>query len=126
VGLSLEATDWIMGCVTSTNYVVLVNGKPTNFFKSARGLRQGCPLSPILFLLIVEGLSRAILEQVGENKIKGIPVARGVKITHLMFVDDIILFGIGNMVEWKVYQKILELFCKATGMVISPHKSSFL
>jgi hypothetical protein len=66
------------------------------------------------------------LEQVGENKIKGIPVARGVKITHLIFVDDIILFGIGNMVEWKVYQEILALLCKATCMVISAHKSSFL
>jgi hypothetical protein len=36
IGLSLEATDWIMGCVTSTNYVVLINGKPTGFFKSSR------------------------------------------------------------------------------------------
>jgi hypothetical protein len=43
-----------------------------------------------------------------------------------MFVDDIILFGIGNIVEWKEYKKILELFCKATGMAFSPQKSSFL
>jgi hypothetical protein len=126
VGLSLEATDWIMGCVNSASYDVLANGKPTNFFKSARGLRQGCPLSPILFLLVVEGLSRAILEQVGGNKIKGIPVARGINITHIMFVDDIILFGIGNIMKWEVYNKIPELFCKATCMAISPHKSSFL
>jgi hypothetical protein len=97
--MNLEATDSIMGCVTSANYVVLINGKPTNFFRSSRGLRQGCPLSPLLFLLVVEGLRRAIKEQVRENKLEGILVARGLNITHLMFVDDIILFGIGNIVE---------------------------
>jgi hypothetical protein len=43
VGLSLEATDWIMGCVSTANFVVLINGSPSSFFKSTRGLRQGCP-----------------------------------------------------------------------------------
>jgi hypothetical protein len=112
VGLSLEVTDWIMGCVTSANYAVLINGKPTTFLKSSRGLRQGCPLSPLLFLLVVEGLSRAIKEKVREKKIEGIPVARGLYITHMMFVDDVILFGNGNIVEWEVLKGILELFCK--------------
>ena len=44
-----------MGCVTSSNFVVLVNGEPTKFLKSSRSLRKGRPLSPLLFLLIVEG-----------------------------------------------------------------------
>jgi hypothetical protein len=60
VGLSLEVTDWIMGCVTSTNFVVLINGKPSCFFKSSRGLGQGFPLSPLLFLLVIEGLKKII------------------------------------------------------------------
>jgi hypothetical protein len=125
VGMSLEATDWIMGCVTSANYVVLINGKPTNFFKSTRGLRQGCPF---ISLIVSSCCRRAKQSHKGagrENKIEGIHVARGISITHLMFVDDVILFGNGNIVEWEVFKEILELFCKATGMAFSPQKSSF-
>jgi hypothetical protein len=115
-----------MGCVTSTNFVVLINGKPTRFFHSSRGLRQGCPLSPLRFLLVIEGLSRVIQERVKDKKIEGVHVARGLKITHLMFLDDVIQFGIGCMIEWETYKEVLELFCKATRMDFSPQKSTFL
>jgi hypothetical protein len=106
-------------------FAVLINGKPTNFFKSFRGLRQGCPLSPLLFLLIVEGLSRSLLEQVGAKNIVGIPVARGLRITHLMFVDDVILFGISCKTEWETYKKVLDLFCKATVWILVVRSLSF-
>jgi hypothetical protein len=69
VGMHLEATDWILGCVNSANFVLLINGRPISFFKNTRGLRQGFPLSPSLFSLVVEGLSRAINEQASEKKI---------------------------------------------------------
>jgi hypothetical protein len=95
VGLSFETNDWILGYVTSKNFVVLLNGKITSFFKSSRGIRQGCPLSPLLFLLVIEGLSIIIQEKVGDKKLEGVPVARGLHITHLMFVDDVLLFEIG-------------------------------
>jgi hypothetical protein len=48
IGMSLEVTDWILGCVSSANFVVLINGKPSRFFKSSRGLRQGCPFIPFI------------------------------------------------------------------------------
>jgi len=126
VGTILEAIDWILGCVSSAKFVVLINGNPTRFFKSTRGLRQGFPLSPLLFLLIIEGLSRDIQEQVRAKKIEGIPMARGLYITHLMFVDDIILFRSGSFVEWEFFKEVLDLFCKATGMAFSPQKFVFL
>jgi hypothetical protein len=87
IGLKWEVAQWIMGCVTSANFVVLVNGSPTEFFKSYRGLRQGCPLSPLLFLLVVEGFSRMMKKASSEGKFSGIKVAKGVAITHLLFVE---------------------------------------
>jgi hypothetical protein len=124
--MSLEAIDWILGCVSSVNFVFLINGKPSSFFKSTRGLRQGCPLSALLFLLIIEGLSRGIQEWVKEKNIEVILVARELYITHLMFVDDVILFGNGNLDEWEVFKDVLELFCQATGMIFITQKLLFL
>jgi hypothetical protein len=49
-----------MACVSSTTYAILINGEASNFFKSNRGLRQGCPLSPLLFIMVMEGLSLSL------------------------------------------------------------------
>eukprot|EP00253_Pinus_taeda_P031803 PITA_31803 len=49
--------SWIMACITSPSLSILINGSTSPFFHSERGLRQGCPLSPLLFLLVMEGLS---------------------------------------------------------------------
>ena len=56
----------------------------------------------------------------------GIKVSPSLNLTHLLFVDDVILFGLGIVEEWKNYKKLLDTFCYATGMKISVAKSSFL
>jgi hypothetical protein len=53
-------------------------------------------------------------------------VAKGIYIIHVIFVDDVILFGNENFVEWEIFKEIYELFCKATGMIFSSQKSLFL
>jgi hypothetical protein len=85
IGLKWEVPQWIMGCVSSANYAFLVNGTPTYFFKSRRGLQQGYPLSPLLFLLVVESLSRILKKACTSGKFKGIQVAKGITITHIFF-----------------------------------------
>jgi hypothetical protein len=60
LGFTVPFIRWIMCCITTVTFSVLINGSATDFFRSERGLRQGCPLSPLLFLLVVEGLSRAL------------------------------------------------------------------
>jgi hypothetical protein len=68
VGFGLQFTNWIMSCVSSSSFVVLINGEATNFFRSGRGLRQGCPLSPLLFILVLEGLSLLLKESKATGK----------------------------------------------------------
>jgi hypothetical protein len=75
IGLDWCVSQWIMGCVTSVNMVVLVNGVPTDFFKCHRGLRQGFPLSPLLFLLVIEALSRMMTQVVASGTFQGLKVA---------------------------------------------------
>eukprot|EP00253_Pinus_taeda_P015079 PITA_15079 len=60
LGFKVEFISWIMGCISNASFAVLINGAASQFFKSQRGLRQGCPLSPLLFLLAAEGLNRLI------------------------------------------------------------------
>ena len=115
-----------MGCITSANFVVLINGTPSKFFPASRGIRQGCPLSPLLFILVIEGLSLMIVDARNHGLIKGINISPHFSLTHLLFVDDVILLGTGSLSEWMAFDIILSKFCKASGMNISLDKSCFL
>jgi hypothetical protein len=76
-GFGLLITNWIMSCVSSTSFAVLINGKTTPFFQSGRGLRQGCPLSPLLFILVMEGLSLLLKHAQSERKLSR---SQGIKV----------------------------------------------
>ena len=88
-----------MGCVESTNLAVLINGTPSKFFQVLRGIIQRCPLSPLLFILIIESLSLLISSALDRGDISGIKVAPSLYLTHLLCVDDAILFGMGTVEE---------------------------
>ena len=126
IGLPFEVVRWIMGCITSANFSVLVNGAPTSFFGCGRGLRQGCPLSPILFLLIIEGLSRLLSEARACGRIKGVLFNSALALTHILFADDVIIYGTGDVAEWTEINRILKLFCHASGMLLNLEKSCFI
>jgi hypothetical protein len=124
VGFGVKITDWVMSCVTSANFAVLINGEATKFFKSERGLRQGCPLSPYLFIMIMEGLSLLLSKSISDHLISGIKVSKFLKIVHLMFVDDVLLMSKADPIEWIVILDILQDLCSASGLCINFSKST--
>ena len=101
IGFPISVTNWIMSCISLVQFVVLVNVSLIVFFKSSRGLRQGCRLSPLLLLLVIEGLSRMINIFKLKEKIKGIKISLTIFISHLIFVDDVILIRKGFKEEWQ-------------------------
>jgi len=124
LGFSIDFIRWVMSCVTTVSFSVLINGAASPFFHAERGLRQGCPLSPLLFLLVAEGLSRAIIKAKNEGRFQGILVAPNLNISHLLFVDDVLIFCSGSRGDTRVLNEILDLFSKATGMEINAGKST--
>lgn len=88
--------QWILTCVTMALASILVNGSPGTPFKLPRGLRQGDPSSPFLFVLIGEVLIQVILKATNMGLWSGVEVCRnGIKITHLQYADDTLIFSDG-------------------------------
>ena len=86
IGLMLE-------CVHTVSYSILVNGDPKGLINPTRGIRQGDPLFPFLFLLCTEGLHGLIKKVARAKEINGFSICkRGLKLTHLFFADDSLLF----------------------------------
>jgi hypothetical protein len=111
--------------MVSANFVVLVNGESSTFFHSGKGLRQGCPLSPLLFILVMEALSLLLKKGQEEGKITGIKVSRIIKVLHLLFIDDVLIMTNDTLQEWREIKEILKIFCSATGLMINWTKSTF-
>uniref|UniRef100_A0A2N9EQD7 Reverse transcriptase domain-containing protein n=1 Tax=Fagus sylvatica TaxID=28930 RepID=A0A2N9EQD7_FAGSY len=130
MGFGSRWINWMRACTSTVRFSVLVNGSPTGFFDSARGLRQGDPLSPMLFLLIMEVLSRMLRRTVEEGRIKGFHAGKdaitGVCISHLLFADDTILFCDANPEQLLYIRMVLTCFEAVTGLRVNLSKSEMV
>lgn len=85
---------WMRTCLYSASVSILVNGSPTIAFTTERGLHQGDPLSPFLFIITVEVINAMMKEAIGKSVYKPFKVGnRDMEISHLQFADDALFFG---------------------------------
>lgn len=106
-------------------FSILFNGSPFGYFKSERGIRLRDPMSPDLFTIFSDFLSRILTHAAEDNKFLGIKISRDCpKVTHLMYADDLIIYCKANINEAKSVTEYLQLYCSWSGQEINWHKSS--
>ena len=125
IGFNNGWISLVMRCISSVSYSVIINGETFGNIVPSRGLKQGDPLSPYLFLLYVEGLS-ALLHEMAQNQLlNGISLGRWCpKITHLFFADDNLHFCKANSEECEKLKEILEKYGAASRQKVNSDKSS--
>jgi hypothetical protein len=115
----------IMHSVTSVETNVKWNGARGNYFRPQRGIRQGDPISPYLFVMCIDKLSHLISQAVNDGKWKAPKAGKtGPFVSHLMFADDLLLFGEATEEQMKCMVHILDCFCKMSGQQVSNEKTS--
>ncbi|KAL4332523.1 hypothetical protein GQ457_07G000070 [Hibiscus cannabinus] len=122
------ADGWInsiMMCVTTVSFCLKINGEISDFFRPSRGLRQGDPLSPYLFLFCTQGLSAMLLKDQREGRIRGVRASqKGPRINHLLYADDCLLFIKNSEKEARRLKEVLTVYEASSGQKINVEKSS--
>ena len=125
LGFSDRFVNLIMLCVTSMTYSVCGNGKEIGPITPRRGLRQGDPLSPYLFLICAEGLSCLLQKETSRGRIHGCSIARSAPmINHLFFANDSFLFFRADEEESTCIKNYLNDYALASGKIVNFDKSS--
>lgn len=113
-----------MDLLKSTRFYILVNGKQSDYFQPSCGLRQGCPLSPYLFLLCSQGLSSLSNRQSELGNLCGVKCGRNAPfITHLFFADDTLILGEADLDNCNTIRGVIQIYEASSGQVINLNKN---
>ncbi|XP_062021441.1 uncharacterized protein LOC133738016 [Rosa rugosa] len=125
-GFSSKWIDLIMECVSSVSFSILINGKAKGHFKPSRGLRQGDPISPYIFILCTEPLIRSLnaASTTSKHHVGLLSSPNGVRVSNLLFADDCLIFGRGSPKAARNITRILSRFAACSGQHINSDKSS--
>ena len=111
MGFGEKWRKWIQCCISSAHFSILVNGSAKGHFKSSKGLQQGDPLSPMLFVIVAEALHALMEKSKHHILIKDFVVDNvDVEVTHLQFADDTIMFSDASLDQLDNLKCILRWF----------------
>uniref|UniRef100_A0A2N9GD74 Reverse transcriptase domain-containing protein n=1 Tax=Fagus sylvatica TaxID=28930 RepID=A0A2N9GD74_FAGSY len=129
-GFGAKWHNWMYFCLSTVRFSILINGTPCGFFNSTRGIRQGDSLSPLLFVLVMEALSRLMDKAVVEHLLEGFAVNSynrpDLKISHLLFADDTLIFCGADRVQLLHLKGVLMCFEAVSGLHINLGKSEIV
>ncbi|KAJ0780408.1 putative RNA-directed DNA polymerase [Helianthus annuus] len=127
MGFSRRWCSWIKGVLLSARASVLVNGSPTFEFGCHKGMRQGDPISPFLFVIVMEALSCMFNKASSLGIVKGVSLPNeGPTITHLFYADDAIIMGEWSKDNIRNVVRILKCFHVCSGLRINLGKSNLI
>ena len=86
--------------------------------------QERVPIISAIYLLVMEGLSRLIIEDKNRGLFKGVKISSNISLTHLLFIDDVLIFRSGEISDSIVMNGILNVFFKATRMMTNHEKST--
>nr|GFA83233.1 RNA-directed DNA polymerase, eukaryota [Tanacetum cinerariifolium] len=125
-GFGSKWRNWIHNCLNSSKGSILVNGSPTREFQFRKGLKQGDPLSPFLFLLVMECLHFSFQNLVNEGLFKRVSVSTSLHLSHLFYADDVIFMGQWSVSNINTLVQALDCFYKASGLRMNLQKSKLM
>ncbi|GJW37663.1 putative reverse transcriptase domain, reverse transcriptase zinc-binding domain protein [Tanacetum coccineum] len=124
-GFHQKMVGWIMKCVRTIGFSISINGERHGYFKGRRGLRQGDPISPYLFTLIMEILTLLLQRKIrNNNKFKYHHGCKGLQLVNLCFADDLMIFCNGDLISAELIKEALNEFSKVSGLFPNLNKST--
>ncbi|XP_026433322.1 uncharacterized protein LOC113330706 [Papaver somniferum] len=124
-GFSDSWCMWVLNILSLARISVMINGCHEGYFSVTRGLRQGDPLSPLIFVLIEDVLSRNLSKLFANHNMNVMVSKKGVAPTHFLFADDILIFCRGNQHSLQNLKNMLVLYEHASGQCVNYAKSKF-